>query len=92
MACIRNDIQRLRLPRKLVSVFAELFGMHLITSNKQYQMWRNRLDVVEQIEVHELTDRAQHRFGCQFFLPSLRGITTVLSPVEIEEFTLNRRC
>ena len=50
----RNDQQLFRLRREFVSFFTELARMRGLASDKKHGPRRNRLDVRERVEVHEL--------------------------------------
>ena len=65
VAGVRDDDQFLRLAGELVGVFAELEGMGLIAGDEEQRAGRNRLDVVERIEVHELDVAGQGRMRGQ---------------------------
>ncbi|MNU07865.1 hypothetical protein D3C72_2536530 [compost metagenome] len=66
MARTGDDVQLLRLGSALEGVFAELLGMRLVTRDEEQGARRNRLDVIERVEVHELDVAGQRGVGGGF--------------------------
>src|SRR3954466_5617741 len=62
---VRDDEQLLRLGGELVGVLAELDGMCLLARDEHQRTRRNRLDVVERIEIHEFDIARQRRMRGQ---------------------------
>ena len=60
-----NDEQFLRLAGELVGLLAELSGMRVVARDEQHRTRRDRLDVVERVEVHELHVAAERRMRRQ---------------------------
>src|SRR3954451_9055408 len=69
---VRDDEQLLRLGGEPVGVLAELDGMGLLARDEQERAGRNRLDVVERIEVHELDVAGERRMRGQLRRAALR--------------------
>lgn len=82
-------VDLLRLPCPSVGVLAELAGMRDVAGDEEHWSGRDRLDVVEGIEVHEFDQAAEERLGCQFGLVTLWRIGAARGAVEVEELTLD---
>ena len=66
MAGTRNNEEFLRLCGQLVGFFAKLDGMRVFSGDEQHRARRNRLDVIERIEIHKLGVAGQCRVRCKF--------------------------
>src|SRR3954447_24592209 len=86
---VRDDEQFLRLGGELVGVFAELDGMGLLARDEEQRAGRNRLDVVERIEVHELDVAGQGRMRREFGRAALRSELAARRAIEVVELPLN---
>ncbi|MNV99218.1 hypothetical protein D3C71_1945530 [compost metagenome] len=42
--------------------------MRLTAGDEQHRAWRDRFNIIERVEVHKLSNAAQHGLGRQFFL------------------------
>ena len=53
MTCAWNNVEFLRVGCQLVGVFAELSGMSVLTGDEKHRTRRNRIYVIERVEVHK---------------------------------------
>jgi hypothetical protein len=61
MAGVRHDLELLRLASALVGVLAEFLRVRLVTRDEEHRPRRDRLDIIERVEVHEPDGAAQRR-------------------------------
>ncbi len=66
MPCTGDEEQLLRLGSTLVGIFAEFPGMRLVACDEEQGARRDRLDIHERVEIHEL-DIAGQRWPCCAF-------------------------
>src|SRR5215207_335605 len=86
---VRHDVELLRLGGELVGILAELAGMSLVTRNEQHGTRRDRLDVVERVEVHELDVAGQGRMGGELRRLAFGSELTSGRAVEVIKLTLD---
>src|SRR5215213_7868526 len=85
----RDDEQFLRFGGPLVGVFAELPGMCLVARDEEHGAGRDRLDVLERVEVQELDVARQGRVRRQFRRCTFGGVFTSRGAVEVVELALD---
>src|SRR4051794_23191524 len=84
MSGARDDQEFLGLTGKPVGLFAELPAMRNLPRDEQHRARRDRLDVVERVEVHELDVARQRRMRS-----GVRAVTSGRA-VEVIELAINR--
>src|SRR4051794_33115509 len=86
---VRDDEQLFRLGGELVGVLAELDGMGLLARDEEQRAGRNRLDVVERIEVHELDVAGQGRMRGQLGRAAFGRELAARRAIEVVELPLD---
>ena len=85
MAGAGNDEKLLRFGCQLVGVFAELPGMCAFTRDEKHRTRRNRLDVIERVEIHELDVAGKRRVRCKFWRRAFRSEFASGGAVEVKK-------
>ncbi len=89
MSRVRNDVEILWFGSTVVSIFTELSGVCICPRDEQHGTRRNRLYVVERVEVPELDDAGQCRVRCQVRRRTFGGVFAPGSAVEVVKLALN---
>ena len=82
-------MQFLRLGRAPVGVLAELARVRLVARDEQHRTRRDRLDVIERVEVHELDVAGQRRVRRQLRRSALGRELAPRRAVEVVELALD---
>src|SRR5438876_7604355 len=89
VAGLGNDDQFLWLTGKPVSLFTELSGVRVLTRNEKHGTRRNRLNVRERVEVHELDVTAERRMRGEFRRATFGRVFASWRAVIVIKLTLN---
>src|ERR1051326_2402865 len=84
-----DDEEFLWLTGKAVSLFAELSRVGELTCDEKHWTRRDRLDVLEWVEVHELHVAAERRMRGELWRTSRWRVFTSWSAVELIKLPLN---
>ena len=87
---VGNDDQFLWLTGKPVSLFTELSGMSSLARYEKHGTRRNRLNVSEGVEIHELDVTAERRVRGEFRRAAFGREFTSWRTVEVIKLTLDR--
>ena len=90
MAGVGNDDQFLWLTGKPVSLFTELSGMSSLARYEKHGTRRNRLNVSEGVEIHELDVTAERRVSGKVWRAAFGREFTSWRTVEVIKLTLDR--
>jgi len=85
----RNDEQFLWLTGKPVCLFTKLSGMSVLTRDEKHGTRRNRLNVRERVEVHELDVTAERRMRGEFRRATFGRVFASWRAVKVIKLALN---